>query len=178
MIPVLTRYLAPADYGVTATFQVLVGFVAPFIGLSIQGAVARKYFDKGSVDFPAYVTNCLFVLLGSSLVASLIILIAARPIARLAVFPHQWIWAVLAVSVSQFIAQVTLTLWQVQSMPLKYGLFQSLQTIINLILSLWFVIGLRMSWGGGDMGSGLFWSFFRCDGHFHNVEKRLVKAKI
>lgn len=148
IMPVLTRYLTPTDYGLTATFQILVGFVAPFVGLSIQGAVARKYYDKDSVDFPAYVANCLIILFASSLVTGLLIMGLGPFIGRMAVFPDTWIWAVLSVSFCQFVTQITLTLWQVRSMSLKYGMFQTAQLLATLVLTLWFVVGLGMNWQG------------------------------
>ena len=41
IMPILTRYLTPSDYGTVAMFGVLLSFVAPFTGLSINGAIAK-----------------------------------------------------------------------------------------------------------------------------------------
>lgn len=148
IMPVLTRCLSPTDYGVTATFQVLVGFVAPFTGLSIQGAIARKYYDKDEVDLPKYIANCLLILLISSFLVGVVFWVGAHPISNLAVFPKEWLWAVIIVSVSQFVFQVTLTIWQVQTKAVKYGIYQNLLSALNVGLSLWFVVFLGMNWQG------------------------------
>ena len=42
LMPVLTRYLTPVDYGIVAMFGVLLSFVASFTGLSIHGAIASS----------------------------------------------------------------------------------------------------------------------------------------
>ena len=38
----------PIDYGTVAMFGVLLSFVAPFTGLSINGAIARQYYASNS----------------------------------------------------------------------------------------------------------------------------------
>lgn len=148
LMPVLTRYLTPTDYGIVAMFGVLLSFVAPFTGLSIHGAIARQYYDRDEVDMPRYVANCLLILLSSTIIVGIIFYFLAEPISKIASFPRQWMWAVIIVSAAQFINQVNLTLWQVQVKPIPYGTYQVSQTFINLSLSLWFVIGLGMNWEG------------------------------
>jgi O-antigen/teichoic acid export membrane protein len=144
----LTRYLTPTDYGIVAMFGVLLSFVAPFTGLSIQGAIARQYYDRDEVDMPCYVTNCLLILLSSTVIVGVIFYLLAEPISRLSSFPMQWLWAVIIVSAAQFMNQVNLTLWQVQVKPIPYGIYQITQTIVNLGFTLWFVVGLGMNWQG------------------------------
>jgi O-antigen/teichoic acid export membrane protein len=55
LMPILTRYLTPTDYGIVAMFGVLLSFVAPFTGLSIHGAIARQYYDRDEIDM---LDNC------------------------------------------------------------------------------------------------------------------------
>jgi O-antigen/teichoic acid export membrane protein len=148
LMPVLTRYLTPTDYGIVAMFGVLLSFVAPFTGLSIHGAIARQYYDRDEVDMPRYVTNCLLILLSSTVIVGIIFYLLAEPISRVSSFPMQWMWAVIVVSAAQFINQVNLTLWQVQVKPVPYGIYQIAQTIVNLGFTLWFVVGLGMDWQG------------------------------
>lgn len=148
VMPVLTRYLSPAEYGLTATFQVLVGFIAPFTGLSIHGAIARKYYDKDAVDMPKYIANCLVILLISSLVVSAVFWVFVNLIVSMTFFPREWLWAVVIVSVGQFISLVTLTVWQVQRMPLQYGSFKMALTLLNIGISLWLIVYIRMNWQG------------------------------
>jgi O-antigen/teichoic acid export membrane protein len=148
LMPVLTRYLTPVDYGTVVMFGVLLSFVAPFTGLSIHGAIARQYYDRDEVDMPRYVSNCLLILLSSTLIVGVIFYLLAEPISRLSSFPQQWMWAVIIVSAAQFINQVNLTLWQAQVQPIPYGIYQISQTLLNMGFSLWFVVGLGMNWQG------------------------------
>ena len=51
LIPVLTRYLTPVDYGITSMMQVMIGFLTPFVGLNLHGAIAVKYYKKMKLIF-------------------------------------------------------------------------------------------------------------------------------
>lgn len=178
LMPVLTRYLKPEDYGVVAMFGVLLSFVAPFTGLSINGAIARQYYDRDEVDMPTYVTNCLFILISSTMIVGIIFHFLAGPISKVASFPEQWMWAVIVVSAAQFINQINLVLWQVQVKPIPYGIFQVSQTVLNMGLSIWFVVGLGLAWQGRLQAQIIVTAAFALLGVFLLFKNGWIKLKI
>lgn len=148
LMPILTRYLTPTDYGIVTMFGVLLSFVAPFTGLSIHGAIARQYYDRDEIDMPSYVANCLLILVSSTIIVGIVFYFFAEPINKTTSFPRQWMWSVIVVSAAQFINQISLTLWQVQVKPVPYGVYLITQTLVNLGFTLWFIMGLGMDWQG------------------------------
>ena len=151
MMPILTRAMNPSEYGIVAMFGVLISFSAPFVGVSGQAAIGRQYFNKEDIDLKVYITNCFLILLISTLIVVSIVLIFAEQISNLAVFPKSWILYAILTSFCTFIATITLTLWQVQSKPIFYGIFQISNTFINVVFSLWFVVILKWTWQGRIM---------------------------
>ncbi|XQY91542.1 lipopolysaccharide biosynthesis protein [Metabacillus sp. HB246100] len=152
MMPILTRELSPIDYGIVSMFQVLIGIVAPFTGLSVNGAINRKYYDRDKIDFPKYVANSLILLISSTLMVAIIFALFSNAIADVSAFPEGWLWAVLVVSFSQFLITIVLVHWQVQVKPLFFGIFQISNTLLNVGLSIWFVVGLGFNWQGRIQG--------------------------
>jgi len=148
LMPVLTRYMNPSDYGIIAMYGVLVSFVSPFTGLCIHGAIQRQYYKTQQVHMPTYVTNCLLILLVSSTFTALIFFILSEPISKISFFPKSWMWAIIIVSIAGFINSVVFVLWQVKIKPYTIGRYQIAQTILNIGLSLLFVVGLGMAWQG------------------------------
>ena len=56
MLPFLTRYLTPTDYGIVSMFGVLVGILIPFVGVNTHAAksatcCAQSFADAG-IDRP------------------------------------------------------------------------------------------------------------------------------
>jgi O-antigen/teichoic acid export membrane protein len=148
LLPILTRYLSPADYGIVSMFGVLVSFVAPFTGLSLHGAIARMYYEKEKVDIKEYITNSIYILISSTILVSIVFFLFSSIIARIFSVPSQLLWIVVVVSFSQFITRIVLTLWQVQVKPIQYGIYQISQTALNMILSIILVVFVGLTWKG------------------------------
>lgn len=160
LLPVFTRYLSPHDYGIVSTFQILVSFIAPFIGLSLNGAISVKYYDNSGVDLPKYIANCMIIFFISSIITSTMLWLYTESISKLMTFPADWLWSIIVVSLGQFLVQVVLTLWQIRMKPVPYGIFQVLQTILNLVLAFVLVVTLKMNWQGRIIAQ------ICCDGTF------------
>jgi O-antigen/teichoic acid export membrane protein len=148
LLPVLTRYLTNSDYGIIATFQALLGFLMPFIGLNTQTAITRRYYDSNQVNLKEYVSTCILTLIISTIIFSLVIFIFSGPISNITEFPANWLWSFLVVAFFQFIVSVILGIWQARGQVYKYALFQNSQTLINLVGSIGLIILLEMSWQG------------------------------
>ncbi|QHE53723.1 oligosaccharide flippase family protein [Pontibacillus sp. HMF3514] len=160
MLPILTRYLTPTDYGIVAMFTAMIGFFTPVIGINIHGAINRQYFERDQIDLPKYIGNAFLLLFTSFLIVSLFVWLISNPLASLTAFPKEWLFAVLLVSLFQVINQVMLVMWQVKVKPLKYGTFQVLQTSLNVGLTLFFVLILAMGWEGRIQGQLIAICFF------------------
>jgi O-antigen/teichoic acid export membrane protein len=148
LLPILTRYLSPADYGIVSMFGVLVSFVAPFTGLSVHGAIARMYYEKDKVDIKEYITNSILILVISTLLVSTLFYFFSSVISDISSVPSQILWVVVVISFSQFITRIVLTLWQVQVKPLQYGIYQISQTALNMLLSIVLVVFVGLTWKG------------------------------
>lgn len=178
LLPILTRYLTTEDYGIVAMFGILCNFVYPFTSLSVTTAIPRMYIEKDTVDIQAYVSNFLLVLLCSTVIVGTVFYFLGGPIARLASFPGQMLWIVIAVAFGQAIANVILTIFQVQLKPIQYGIYQILLTSLNAGLSIWFVIGLGMDWRGRVEGQFITYVVFVLIAFFILWQNKWIKFKL
>lgn len=156
LLPILTRYLTPEDYGRVSMFALLVSVVSPFVGLSVTGAIARQYYKREDTNIWEYVFNCILLLILNTVVVAIIFIIFAEPISRITSFPERSLWMVVVFAFSQFIIDIFLVLWQVQKKALFYGVFNNLKTLMNLALSILLVVVLGLGWQGriyGQLGA-------------------------
>ena len=152
LLPVLTRYLTPTDYGVVATFQVLLAITIVFVNLNMPGAVAVVFFKIEKQQLKVYVGNAVFILFISFILTFGMIYAVKAPLSHLVKFPENWLPIIVVIALSQSVFTLILTLWQVEQKPLPYGIFQILQTILNVALSLIFVVALNWQWQGRLIG--------------------------
>lgn len=152
LIPILTNNLLPEEYGIMAMFLVLVGFVNPFTGVNVHGAVLRNYFDRDQIDFPKYVFNCLIILIFSTVIVALILSLIADYIQQYTSFPKNWLFAVIIYSFFQFVGLLLLSIWQAQKKALEYGAFVIFRTILDLTSSITLILVLSYGWEGRVIG--------------------------
>jgi O-antigen/teichoic acid export membrane protein len=148
LLPVLTRYLAPAEYGVIAMFAVVWGLSAPLVSWNTHGALGRRYFDREEIDFPGYVTTCLMIGAAATVAAAAAMLAAHGPLGTLTGLSAPWLLGAVVVAAGLFAQQVRLTLWQVAERPIPFGAFQFAQALLQMGVALALVVGFGMGWRG------------------------------
>lgn len=142
LLPILTRYLTPAEYGVVAMFGIFQSLLAPIIGLNTAGGITVFFFRMEKDAFRTYVGSVIFILLGTSLLMFFLALLFLEPLGRLFELSDAWVMLAIAAAVGQFFTLMNLTLWQVEENPKAFGLYQLSQTIANVSFALFLVVAM------------------------------------
>jgi O-antigen/teichoic acid export membrane protein len=145
LLPIFTRVLTPAEYGTVAMFLAVCALLQAFTGLSIHGAVGVEFFKRDKGSFPTYVGSCMSILGTSTVVAAAVVLAASPWLSKISDLSAGWLVLAVFVGCTQFLSLTRLSIWQSAGEPLRYGVFQVLQTSVNAVLSLYLVLILR--WG-------------------------------
>jgi O-antigen/teichoic acid export membrane protein len=148
LLPVLTRYLSKSDYGIIATFQYLIAFFIPIIGLNTQASVIRRQYDTEKIDFAKYVTTCIVILLVNTLLLIVLLIPLSPFISDIAEFPSTWFWTIITVTFFQYLFTLVLGIWQANGKIYRYASFQNFQTALNFFASLLLIISFQMNWQG------------------------------
>jgi len=152
LMPILTRYLTPSEYGIYVMFQLFSALLLSFTSLNIHGAIGRQYLERDSIDLPAYIGNCLGIVAICCLLVAATVSLFSQAISELAAFPSEWLWAIVVVAAGQSITMVVLTMWQMEGKSVAYGLLQLLQSATNIGLSIGLVVGMHQGWRGALSG--------------------------
>ena len=160
LLPILTHYLDPEEYGILSMFQVVVGIATPIISLNIHGAIHRQYYERENIDFSSYIGSCL-ILLSTATLASFFFVSSGAPLLyRFTHISYGWLLAAIIFTVSQVIIFVQLGLWQGEVRSTTYGIFQFGRTLVNVGLSLLLVIVYSLGWQGRILGQTVANSVF------------------
>lgn len=148
LLPILTRYLTPEDYGIIASFTALVTFLSIFLGLSGHGAVEANFFRLDKNKLSIYIANVLIILLFTAFICLLSILIFSKIIENNLAISFEWQVLAIFVSYGQFVTLINLSLWVIEQKPVHYGVYQFLQTILMTFISISLIVGLSYNWKG------------------------------
>ncbi len=142
LLPILTRYLSPTEYGEVAIFQTLLGALSAFVGVNVVGAAGRKYYDRCLVEneLKYFIAACLQILMVSGIIVFAVIFGFKEQLSALLGLNSQWILMAVFVSIVSVIVQLRLGQWQVRKEAQYYGALQVLQSALNMLLSLIFVV--------------------------------------
>jgi len=155
ILPIMTRVLSPEEYGLVAMFSVVATIFGALTGLSVHGAIGVRYFQRERWDLPRYVTTCLYILAGSTLLALLLVWPAAVFLERITKIPASWLFVAVFVAGCQFVINIRLVLWQSATRPWSYGALRVTQALIDGSLSLFLVLALALGWQGRATGIAL-----------------------
>lgn len=144
LLPILTRYLSPEEYGEVAMFQTLLGALAAFIGLSMHGAAGRKFYDGnlGKDDLAEFIGSCLQILLITSLLSLVVLLTFLGQFSEWLGLDSKWVLLAVLVTASNIVVQLRLGQWQVRKKAIRYGALQISRSLLNVAASLMLVVVL------------------------------------
>lgn len=154
LLPILTRYLTPAEYGEVAMFSVWVSLMGAFCGLSVHGAASRKYFDfyDSTDELAKFIFMCLVILAVTTTFLGVLVLVASPILSNVLALPSKWLIIGVVCAGLNFIVQLRLGQWQVRKKPKPHGVFQVSQALVNMSLSLLFVTVLYLGASGRILG--------------------------
>jgi len=153
-LPLLTRWLTPADYGFIGTFTAFRANLEPVVSMSSTGAVCRAYMDreKEGFDFPSYTFNAMLFNAGLFVVVCLTLLPFQSFVAVRLHFPAAWLWSVPALALLASFGAFKADLWVLQQRPLAYGGLNVLRSAVNIALSIAIIHLVWFDWRGRVSG--------------------------
>jgi len=147
LLPILTRYLSPEEYGIVAMFSLLVSIFGVFTGLSVHGAINRVYFEK-EIKFKEYVANCVFILVISSTLVFSFAFIFREFISLISGVPKNWVLVAVILSFFQFLILSILAIYQARMRAKEYSFIQIGQSFLSALLTIFLIVILGLKWEG------------------------------
>jgi len=158
MIPVYTRVLTPADYGIIETIVRLVDIISLFLSLGLAEALLRHYYlakdeeDRRRLIGTVFNLNLVVVLVGS------VLTLPASPLLTRLAFGHDRYTHYVTVSLIGMLVgsliELPLTLWRAEGKPWRFTTISLLKLTTQLAANIVLVVWLR--WGvWGVVWSGL-----------------------
>jgi O-antigen/teichoic acid export membrane protein len=150
ILPILTRYLTPEDYGITAMFLFAVGVTNPLLSSNLNLLMQKKTVSLGENELSQFIWSGMALILGSLLIGICLIEIpwVAERAAELTFLPTKWLIAILICSAFQGVTVTLLSYFQTKAEPGKYAMLQIGNSVTIVAFTLFFVVGLDMNWKG------------------------------
>ncbi len=147
LLPIMTAYLTPTDYGIISMITTVVAFTTPFVTLSLDSAIVRRYYYKNG-SIADYIGTCLIIVSVLCLVVTIIMVLSGPRLSPLIKVPNYVIWFIPIYCVFLFFKSIVLYNWQVKGEPVKFGVFSIASTLIEVSIAITLICGFGFNWQG------------------------------
>ena len=152
LLPVLTRFLTPADYGIVANYNSLFELACLLVALSTSGLVLRNYYFFTEERLSRNITTALaLVAVAGALLSGLLSLLGGT-IHRFLSIPPFWLLLIPVLAIARVVLQTALVIFQCEKKPKSYALLQISESTLILLVSVVLVVLFGFAWEGRIIG--------------------------
>lgn len=152
LLPALTRHLSVAEYGLVATMTTLMAFCTPALTWGAPTLLAIEHGKRDGKSLGVFLSSTLVIPLMSLAGLSVMAWFAAPWLAPLFQVPVAWLRAVPLMAALAVLPQVMSTLFRMRNEPMRFGMVEIGTAVLNVSLSLLFVVLLQWHWQGRMYG--------------------------
>ncbi|MES2376886.1 MAG: oligosaccharide flippase family protein [Bacteroidota bacterium] len=149
ILPILTKYLSPKDYGITALFSTYVMIASPFMGFSSSGLFWIKFFKQEDKDKLNKYFSTYYWFVSFCAICLIFLLLIFSPIFKsYSFFNILFIALVPITSFFSVIGDETRNYFVNNKRPVTYFVYSISVVLFELALSYIFVVYVFRSWEG------------------------------
>lgn len=152
LMPLLSYYLSPTDYGTTSLINTYVSFLSPFLGLIAYGIITVEYYRvKDSGEFASLFSSVQIIPILPTILISLISLPLYQKLAAALELPPGQLWigaVIIALSVLIIYIETANSYFVIAKKMKLYTIFTVARLITETALTIWFVVFLAKGWQG------------------------------
>lgn len=146
LLPIITSYLTPTEYGVYGMYQVLFSFLTPFIMMSLDVNITRNFFRVSKEKLSKILSSIIIILHINVFIGLVVIFFISLFFNNPFGIPNKILYIMPLIIYAQTVNTFNLTILRNKEEALKYGIFQIITTIINFSLVLILLIGFKLGW--------------------------------
>lgn len=152
MLPVYTKYLAPADYGIIELISVALDLTLLLLGARVAVGIFKYYSDAESpTEKNKVIATALALMLGVHLLAVAVIAVFNRPISMMLDAAPDFGTALAVYSLSAVFSaanEVFFSYLKILDRAFTYVAINMLKLVLQLALNIWLIVYLDMTYWG------------------------------
>lgn len=155
LLPILTRYLSPFDYGVVETFMAVIACLTGVVLVGGNTLMSKEYYVLEAPARQEFTGNILGMIFVSS--AALLILYIFSSVwgnfwSHILKISNALIILAIIVSCGNAIISMISNTFQLEKKAVSFAIFMNSRTLFEICLSLFLIIGIGLTWDGRISG--------------------------
>ena len=160
LLPILTKYLSPEEYGILSIFQLMILFLTAFVGMNMSMNISKNFFKYTKEQTSLMIGNILMILSATTLLYFSVILIVSFFYNNIFSVPSNWIIIIPILSFMFMVNTINLTILRNQEKAYLFGVFEVINTTINIGVTLLLLLMYNYGWYARAGGIIVAYSIF------------------
>ena len=145
MLPILTKYLSPRDYGILAVFNIVSMLVGNLFRLELNSALKREYAEN-QTDFSRYISTAFMFSNFMFLLCGVVLLLLLPFLGDFYGIQPYWMLLILLLSYFRFYTVNLHHLLQLTNRALLYGIWGFVATLVSFGICIGLLIFVEANW--------------------------------
>ncbi len=171
MLPILTKYLSPEDYGILSIFAIFVSIYVAFVGMMMQNNISKNYFMLEKPELSINIGNIINILFFTTIIYLLVSIILFFYKETFFSIPSWLLLCIPALAFMQMIHTMNTTILRNEQRALMFGIFEVCIAFVTISLTVLFLIKFNYGWMS-QVYSVFIASFIFCIIGFIYMKKR------
>ena len=148
LLPILTAYIDPYGYGIIAVMAIITSLAMPVIGICSDSVLFQLYFKLDKVSKINFINDAYKIVLINTLIISIISIPFSSLILTFLGLPLKWFEISIFCASAGMITTLTTQIFLLKKKAFNYGLFMTLNALVNGGLAILMVVVYELSWQG------------------------------
>lgn len=148
LLPILTSYLTPEDYGIASYFQVIMKFLGGLFMLGVPACTTIFFFQHDRSEYPKLVKNALIVPTVLGVLVSLLALVLVSQLENLLDVTYFWAILLPILALGELLPNVVLTTLRNMERPMSFAFLNLTKIGLQFGITVVLVIIFDYTWEG------------------------------
>ena len=169
LLPLLTRYLNPREYGYVALYQLYFAFSNILCGSQTTFNISKNFYTHDKESMARLISNLTIISLIATSLILLLIHLVLLTFGNIFSFPEKWIYILPAVSFFSNIGLFNVVVLRNRQRAMDFGKFQLILTTMNVGLSIFLIVIFKQGWEGRVRGISIAYIIYGIVGLYYLI---------
>lgn len=146
LLPIMTRYLSPAQFGALSLFMLINGCVGAFVGMNIHSNISKNFFSLSRLQLSELIGNILVIMLGVAAFLTVMFLGMSFFMSSAFSLPMTLFMIMPVLSFLMMVNTINLTILRNEQRAIVYGIFEVSSTFLIFSVTVSLLVFADAGW--------------------------------
>jgi O-antigen/teichoic acid export membrane protein len=152
LLPIITKYLSPEDFGIANFYQVVLRLISGIIMLGVPACCTIFYFKHDRKEYPSLVLNSIISPVTLTIVLFILSAIFIKYITPIFELNYLWVLFIAPIAFLYLIPEITYTTLRNEEKPILFSTFNLSQILLHFGITTILIVVFKFNWLGILLG--------------------------